>query len=59
MSRSMVVKPVMFPPGRDKLSAKPMPIGSGLTIMTMGIDEVARLAAMLSLVPVTTTMLNL
>ena len=54
MSRSMVVRPVTLPPGRARLCANPMPIGSGLTMVTIGIDEVASFAAMASRVPVTT-----
>jgi len=45
-SRVVVIEsPVMFPPGRDKLLISPDPTGSGTRAMTIGIVEVARLAA--------------
>ena len=37
--------PVAFPPGRERLDASPMPIGSATKIITIGISEVASLAA--------------
>jgi hypothetical protein len=41
----MIVRPVALPPGRARLAAWPLPIGSAWLAKTMGIVEVARLAA--------------
>ena len=41
----MVVNPVMFPPGRGRLSTRPAAIGSVTSIKTIGIVLVAFLAA--------------
>jgi hypothetical protein len=35
----------MLPPGRDRLATWPLPIGSAWLMKTIGIVEVARLAA--------------
>jgi hypothetical protein len=50
----MALIPVMFPPGRARLATKPVPTGSALTAMTIGIDVVASLAAWLTGVEVVT-----
>ena len=42
---SLVVKPVMLPPGRARLAAKPLPIGSATTANTIGIVRVSRASA--------------
>ena len=44
----MVVNPVMFPPGRARLSTSPAATGSAPAIKTMGIVLVAFLAARLA-----------
>ena len=44
-SGARVESPVMFPPGRARLATKPSPTGSVSCAMTMGIVEVAPLAA--------------
>ena len=36
-STLILLKPVMFPPGRARLSTKPAPTGSPLNAMTIGI----------------------
>ena len=41
----MVLIPVMFPPGRARLSTSPLPTGSAATASTIGRVLVARLAA--------------
>src|SRR5215813_14100483 len=46
-----VDSPVMFPPGRARLAMKPSPTGSGSFVMTMGIVEVASLAARVTVGP--------
>ena len=40
-SGAMLVNPVTFPPGRARLSTRPVPTGSPTAIMTMGIVLVA------------------
>ena len=40
-SAARVVNPVIFPPGRAVLFAKPLATGSPVTVMTMGIEVVA------------------
>jgi hypothetical protein len=37
--------PVMFPPGRARLATRPVPTGSPAKAITMGMVDVARLAA--------------
>ena len=54
MSQSIVVSPVTFPPGCARDRTSPIPMGSGFTIITIGIVAVASFAAMLSRTPVTT-----
>ena len=39
---SNVIKPVALPPGRDRLSTKPEPTGSGTSTNTIGTVRVAR-----------------
>jgi hypothetical protein len=41
MLASKLVKPVMIPPGRAKLSTKPVPIGSETAVNTIGIQGAA------------------
>jgi len=45
---AMLVRPVTLPPGRARLTTSPCSTGSGATVMTMGIVEVARFAASVS-----------
>ena len=45
---SLVVKPVMLPPGWAKLAAKPLPIGSDTTANTIGIVRVSRASALVT-----------
>ena len=51
--RSVVIResPVMFPPGRARLAAKPLLIGSPTAAVTMGIVVVARRSASTGGVP--------
>src|SRR6266511_2514661 len=42
---SMLMKPVMLPPGRDRLATKPSPTGSDAAAMTTGIVRVIRCTA--------------
>ncbi len=46
--------PVMFPPGRARLAMRPVPTGSSLSTITMGIVVVACLAAWIAGVPFAT-----
>ena len=43
-----------FPPGRARLLAKPLPTGSSSNVITMGIVEVASLAARVAVGPLVT-----
>jgi penicillin-insensitive murein DD-endopeptidase len=45
ISGSKLLKPVMLPPGRDRLATKPSPTGSATTAKTIGMVAVARLSA--------------
>src|SRR5215471_18176366 len=45
------MKPVRFPPGRDRLSTKPTPTGSETTANTIGIVRVSRRNAAVAGVP--------
>src|SRR5438094_818974 len=45
VSLIITVSPVMLPPGRARLATWPLPIGSAWLANTMGMVEVARLAA--------------
>ena len=51
---ALKVSPVMLPPGRARLVTSPAATRSGATMVTMGIVVVARRAAAISRVPVTT-----
>ncbi len=53
-SGARVDNPVMFPPGRARLATNPLPTGSGSCAMTMGIVEVASLAARVAVGPAVT-----
>ena len=50
----MKVKPVMLPPGRDRLATKPCPTGSLTTLNTIGIVLVACFSAAVIGVPLPT-----
>ena len=58
-SGAKVDNPVMFPPGRARLATNPFPTGSGSCAMTMGIVEVASLAARVAWGPAVTMMSTL
>jgi len=47
----MLLKPVMFPPGRARLATRPTPTGSPTATMTMGIELVSCLTARVTCVP--------
>ena len=51
LSGARVDKPVIFPPGRDKLATKPVPTGSSSWVMTMGTVVVAFLAGRVAASP--------
>ena len=53
---TIVVSPVTLPSGRAKFVTTPCPMGSATTVKTIGIDDVARLAASVSLGAVVTMM---
>ena len=57
ISGPRVANPVMFPPGRARLATNPFPTGSVSCPMTMGIVEVASLAARVASGP-TVTMIS-
>ena len=50
-SGEMELSPVTFPPGRARLATSPLPTGSLLLVMTMGIVVVARFTARVPTVP--------
>ena len=54
ISGARLDNPVMFPPGRARLATNPLPTGSVSNDMTMGIVEVASLAARVTVGPVVT-----
>src|ERR1700730_12721332 len=47
----MLLKPVMFPPGRARLATRPTPTGSPTATMTMGIELVSCSTARVTCVP--------
>jgi len=51
---SNVVKPVTLPPGRARLATRPVPTGSPAAAKTMGMTDVACMAAAIKLVPAVT-----
>ena len=59
ISGARVDNPVMFPPGRARLATNPLPTGSLSNAMTMGIVEVASLAARVAVGPPVTMMSTL
>src|SRR5262245_1049815 len=50
-SNARDVEPVMFPPGFAKLTTSPLPTGSPTIVITMGIELVASLAALVATPP--------
>jgi hypothetical protein len=51
-----MLMPVTLPPGRARLATSPLPNGSPAAVMTIGMVEVARLAASGARVPFATMM---
>ena len=45
-AESSTVKPVIFPAGRAKLAAKPLPIGSDTVTKTIGLVGISRARAL-------------
>jgi hypothetical protein len=54
-STPWIDRPVTLPPGRDKLATKPLPSGSNPKTKTIGMTDVACLAAAAASPPVTMT----